>query len=155
MPDPGLPHQVVLPLTRGDVSDIRTGQLAVTCAPAPYGCSTSERIAMARLGAGDLVLSPTRGAIRSGAIRTHLHNATIAVNITTSAGALGFRVYVHAERQLVVVEGLSASGGESLSGLSFGFRPAPALPPGLFTELRHGASPAPAPPGPERGPWPG
>eukprot|EP01045_Picozoa_sp_COSAG04_P044749 COSAG04_NODE_15341_length_535_cov_0.811927_2_plen_25_part_01 len=25
MPDPGLPHQVVLPLTRGDVSDIRTG----------------------------------------------------------------------------------------------------------------------------------
>lgn len=155
MPDPGLPHQVVLPLTRGDVSDIRTGKLAVTCAPAPNGCSTSERIAMARLGAGDLVLSPTRGAIRSGAIRTHLHNATIAVNITTSAGALRFRVYVHAERQLVVVEGLSASGGESLSGLSFGFRPAPALPPGLFTEQRHGAPPAPAPPGPGRGPWPG
>ena len=73
-PDPRAPHRVVLPLARGDVSDIRSGAMAVTCTPGSAHsepqCGISDRVARSRMGAGDLVLSPTRGAIVSGAIRT-------------------------------------------------------------------------------------
>ena len=63
-----------------------------------------------KLGIGALVLSPTRGAIVSGSIRTHLHNASISVNVNTTIGAVAFVVYVHATRQVVTIEGLTASG---------------------------------------------
>ena len=99
---PDGPSQVVIPLARGDASDIRTGTNAITCSPAGTppqyaGCGISDRIARARLGVGDLVLGQTRGRIMNGTIRTHLHNATISARIATTRGGLEFRVYVHAE----------------------------------------------------------
>ena len=140
-PDQSLPHQAVIPLARGDVSDIRTGDLAVTCnptAPPPYNtCGISGRTARPRFGIGDLVLSGA-GPIISGSIRTHLHNATIIATLTTAKGELSFAVYVHARRQIVVVEGLRGSGGEAGATVTWEFRPAPALPPGLFKELPGG-----------------
>ena len=136
------PLQVVVPLARGDVGDVRTGTNAVTCnptAPPPYNvCGVSERIAQPRLGIGDLILSKTRGAIVSGSIRTHLHNGTIVATLQTTQGALSFSLFVHAERQLVVVQGLRGSGGEANTPLQWEFRPAPALPPGLFKETKDG-----------------
>ena len=140
-PDQSLPHQVVIPLARGDVSDIRSGDLAVTCdptAPPPYNtCGISSRTARPRFGVGDLVLSGA-GPIINGSIRTHLHNATIRARITTAKGELSFSVHVHARRQVAVVEGLHGSGGEAGATLTWEFRPAPALPPGLFKELPGG-----------------
>lgn len=134
------PSQVVIPLARGDVSDIRTGANAITCSPPGTppqyaGCGISDRIARARLGVGDLILGRTRGRVLNGTIRTHLHNATISASITTTRGGVEFRVYVHAQRQVVVVEGLRGLGGEAGNvNLTWEFRPAPALPPGLFKQ---------------------
>jgi hypothetical protein len=140
-PDPRLPHQAVIPLARGDISDIRSGRLAITCnpsAPPPYNtCGISSRTARPRLGIGDLVLSGAAPILR-GSIRTHLHNATLSATLTTTRGEVSFRVYVHALRQLVVIEGLHGRGGEAGAQLAWQFRPAPALPPGLFTELPGG-----------------
>ena len=89
-----------------------------------------------KLGIGALVLSPTRGEITSGAIRTHLHNATISVFINTTLGSIAFSAYVHAQRQLLVIDGLAGSGGEQHTPLDWTFHPAPALPPGLFREVK-------------------
>jgi hypothetical protein len=140
-PDQSLPHQAVIPLARGDVSDIRSGDLAVTCnptAPPPYNtCGISGRTARPRFGIGDLVLGGASPIIR-GSIRTHLHNATVSATLTTAKGELSFSVHVHARRQLVVVEGLRGSRGEAGATLTWEFRPAPALPPGLFKELAGG-----------------
>lgn len=148
-PDQSRPHQAVIPLARGDVSDIRTGSDAVTCnptAPPPYNtCGISGRIARPRFGIGDLVLTGSSPIIR-GKIRTHLHNATITARLTTAKGELSFSLYVHARRQLVVVDALRGSGGEAGAPLAWEFRPAPALPPGLFKELPGGAFTGAPPP---------
>ena len=69
-------------------------------------------LSQSKYGVGSLVLQGTRGAVVSGSIRTHLHNATIVARLVTTAGAISFTVFVHAERQLVVVEGLRGVGGE-------------------------------------------
>ena len=113
---------------KGVCNPIRAGHLAVTCnptAPPPYNtCGISGRIARPRLGIGDLVLSGSAPILR-GAIRTHLHNASICARLTTAKGEVSFCVYVHARRQLVVVDGLRGSGGEEGSLLAWEFRPAP------------------------------
>lgn len=139
---PSGPLQVVVPLARGDVSDVRTGADAVTCNPTaatPYNtCGVSERIAQPRLGIGDLILKHTHSDIVNGTIRTHLHNATITATLHTTQGMLRFSLFVHAERQLVVVQGLRGTGGEATTQLQWEFRPAPALPPGLFQATKDG-----------------
>ena len=149
-PNQSLPHQAVIPVARGDVSDVRTGDDAVTCsrptAPPPYNtCGISGRIARPRFGIGDLVLTGA-GPITRGSIRTHLHNATITATLTTTKGELSFSLYVHARRQLVVVDAMRGSAGEAAATLAWEFRPAPALPPGLFAELPGGVFTGAPPP---------
>jgi hypothetical protein len=133
-----LPLQLVLPLARGDVSDIRAGNASVVCTEwhGVTTCAGDMENSQPKLGIGALVLSPTRGAIVSGSIRTRLHNASIAVRVNTTIGAVAFVVYVHATRQVLTIEGLTASGGEDAAALLWNFRAAPALPPGLFAENR-------------------
>ena len=77
------PLQVVLPLARGDVSDIRSGNDSVVCTEwhGVTTCTGDMRNSQPKLGIGALVLSPTRGEIVSGVIRTHLHNASISVSV--------------------------------------------------------------------------
>ena len=142
VPSPDAPLRVVLPLARGDVSDMRSGNDSVVCTEwhSVVTCAGSPIWSQPKLGIGALVLQPTRGAIIGGAIRTHLHNATISVRLTTTLGSVAFSVFVHAQRQLVVVEGLSATGGEGGSGLAWEFHPAPAVPPSLFSEIKDPAS---------------
>ena len=132
------PLQVVLPLARGDVSDIRSGNNSVICTEwhGVTTCAGDMRNSQPKLGIGALVLSRTRGKIISGVIRTHLHNASISVIVNTTVGAVHFVVWVHATRQVVTIEGLAGSGGEAAAALHWHFRPAPALPPGLFREFR-------------------
>lgn len=141
-PPAGKPLQVVLPVARGDVSDIRAGNESVVCTEwhSKITCAGSPIWSQPKLGIGALVLRPTRGAIIGGAIRTHLHNATISVLLNTTLGSVSFRVYVHAQRQLLVIDELSGSGGEAGQPLHWDFRPAPALPPGLFSELKDPAT---------------
>jgi len=139
------PLQVVLPLARGDVSDIRAGNDSVICtewcveifesAAAPHAadpalalrhgvttCAGDMRNSQPKLGIGALVLSPTRGTIVSGVARTHLHNASLSVSVNTTVGAVSFVVWVHAIRQVVTIEGLACSGGEDAAGLHWDFR---------------------------------
>ena len=132
------PLQVVLPLARGDVSDIRSGNDSVVCTEwhGVTTCAGDVHNSQPKLGIGALVLSPTRGAIVSGVITTHLHNATLSVSVNTTVGAVSFVVWVHAIRQVVTIEGLAGSGGEDAAMLHWDFRPAPAVPPGLFREFR-------------------
>ena len=56
--------------------------------------------------------------------------------LRSTVGSIAFSAYVHAERQLLVIEGLAGSGGERHTALGWTFRPAPALPPGLFREVK-------------------
>ena len=132
------PLQVVLPVARGDVSDMRSGNASVVCTEwhSIVTCAGSPTWSQPKLGIGALVLSPTRGAIVTGTIRTHLHNATISVRLNTTLGSVAFSAYVHATRQLLVIESLAGSGGEEGTALTWGFRPAPALPPGLAREIK-------------------
>ena len=132
------PLQVVLPLARGDVSDIRSGKDSVVCTEwhGVTTCAGDVHNSQPKLGIGALVLSRTRGAIVSGVITTRLHNATLSVSVNTTVGAVSFVVWVHATRQVVTIEGLAGSGGEDAAALHWDFRPAPALPPGLFREFR-------------------
>ena len=90
--------------------------------------------AQACLGVGALILRPASGAIVGGSIRTHVHNATISATIRTTVGVIKFSVFVHATRQLVVVQDLRGSGGEQTTQLLFDFVAAPALSPVLFEE---------------------
>ena len=92
--------------------------------------------AQACLGVGALILRPASGAIVGGSIRTHVHNATISATIRTTVGVIKFSVFVHATRQLVVVQDLRGSGGEQTTQLLFDFVAAPALSPVLFEEHR-------------------
>jgi N-acetyl-beta-hexosaminidase len=137
LPPLGTPHQVVLPLARADVTDVRTGNVSAACTEwhGTTSCfNMPAHFAQARLGIGALILRPASGTIIGGSIRTHLHNATISATIRTTQGEIEFSVFVHATRQLVVVQALRGSGGEQLTKLQFDFVPAPALSPVMFEE---------------------
>jgi|EP01049_Picozoa_sp_SAG25_P004185 hypothetical protein len=115
-PSPHAPLQLVLPISRGDVSDIRSGNESIVCTEwhGTVTCAGSPIWSQPKLGIGSLVLSPTAGPITGGTIRTNLHNATISARIVTTVGTVAFSVYVHALRQVLVVEGLDGTGGAPL-----------------------------------------
>ena len=71
LPPPSAPLRVVLPVARGDVSDIRSGNASKVCIEfhGKVTCSGSPVWSQPKLGIGALVLSPTRGEIISG-VRT-------------------------------------------------------------------------------------
>ena len=141
-PFPDAPYRVAIPLTRSDVTDIRTGKLAETCDPVTKVCGVN-RGATGRLGAGVLMLRPTAGRILRGEIRTSLATGTINATIITTKGTLSLSVYVHAERQLVVVDGTGSRGEPAELGWEFFAAPAIPVSSGI-----KGAEPfSPLPPG--------
>ena len=139
LPSLDAPHQVVIPLARADVADTRTGNASAACTEfhGKVNCfNLADQYARPRLGVGALILRQTSGTIVGGSIRTHLHNASISARIRTTQGDVDFNVFVHATRQLIVVQGLRGSGGERHTQLRFDFVPAPAVSPVQFEAKR-------------------
>lgn len=82
-------------------------------------------IARARLPIGHFSLS-TKGRITGCDLRLDLWKAELRGNVTTDAGSLKIRAYVHAEQPLMVIE-VSPQGGEDVG--MFEMKPAQAISP--------------------------
>lgn len=97
-------RRVVWELGRADVIDRRTE-------PA------DPMLARPRLPIGRLQLT-TVGAITGGSARLSLWDAEWTARVTTTAGALSIRSFVHAERPLLVIE-VRSEGAERAAALAF------------------------------------
>ena len=96
-------HTLRLQVGRVDVADRR--------APGTPGYTGSLMFDKPRLPVGSLGLT-LRGAITSGTMRIHLHNATLSGTLTSSLGAVSFTMAAH-RTQLALVLAWSATGGEA------------------------------------------
>ena len=102
---------------RSDVADVRV--------PGGPGATGSLMFDQPRLPVGSLGLR-TAGNITSGAMRIHLHNATLSLAVNTTAGALELTLAVHRTADALLLawrgyggEAVSAATGEGGAALEF------------------------------------